>query len=838
MSITALPGNGSSVFLSLREIDRQIAASRTQLATGLRLESLSDNPAVRRLAAEQASQAAALAVLRADLDRAQALTAIGASALGGTSALLQSVRSLLAAAKAPGADLSAVQLVLGARLEALRSTAQSAQLFGRNLLTGADGRLAFTASSTLDIHRYAIEFDKSQTVLFGDGITRGILEAPLDLSALFAPPVNATDGLAGPAIGTPGVDAIAVPVTGLFGANTDVVLGIAAKAAQAATFRLGQIDPAAFGSGDRLQLQVTVDGIARGVTLQLPSVADQATLPTALQAALDTQFGANRVVVSAASDGAITLQTVSVGSDASLSVGSVAVLDGNGTVTGTGGLASQAAYSTAQATIGGQLRTYDGLGSFSALNVDRTDRLRLRIDALVGGQTGTVTIDVALATVTDAASLAAAINTVIAADPFYSAYAGAAVVAGEVAVYLKTNGSIRVSSLSGLDGNGVALADPKLQTGSASGIAAVSARAAAISTGSDFAGPVTLAPGMSLEFDLARNGAVTTVSVTQADVDAALASDPGYTMASGTIGDVDAFARVISEALRRTGISDVAVAATGQRLRLTATGTPGDGDSLGLGNVASTGAPVSAATLITGTDFAAPLILQATQSLSFDLTVDGTTTRVTLDRDTIDSVLGGDPGHVAGTIGDAEAFARVVQQALTDAGILDVDVGALGNRLQFTQRTPGAGALMISGVAFRSDPVSVTLLTLDLGSPAFAAADRSHLLAQLDSIMASLDAMAGDVSAAQDYVAFVGSQLAIHADFTTTIETIYRATRGALVSVDMDDETARLKALELRRGLLQQSIAMVNQSRQNVLLLFEGLPTSAITDILMNHGDP
>lgn len=211
---------------------------------------------------------------------------------------------------------------------------------------------------------------------------------------------------------------------------------------------------------------------------------------------------------------------------------------------------------------------------------------------------------------------------------------------------------------------------------------------------------------------------------------------------------------------------------------------------------------------------------------------------MTLDRVTIDSVLGSDPGHVAGTIGDAEAFARVVQQALTDAGILDVDVGALGNRLQFTQRTPGAGALLISGVAFHSDPVSVTLLTLDLSSPAFAAADRSHLLAQLDSILASLDAMAGGVAAAQDYAAFVGSQLAIHADFTATLEAIYRATGGALVSLDMDDETARLKALELRHSLLQQSIAMVNQSRQNVLLLFEGLPTSAITDILMNHGDP
>lgn len=826
MSTAILSGSQMSAFRSLQNLDQQIALSRIRLATPPKLSSPSDNFAIWRISSETRSRAAALAVLRGDLDRSQALTGMAAAALTRTQTSLQAIRSLLLRARDDSSTLDAVQRQLGLRVMELRGAAQSAALFGLNLLVGAAHRLSFPASSGLGAEPYAIEFDKRQTLLLGNGGTAGILERPFDLSALFGPWTNRTDGLSGPAVVTPGADAVLVSTGGLAGANTNAVVGLAAEAAKGASLRLGQINPAAFGSGDRLRLQVTVDGVTRSVTVALPAVADQALLRSSLQGELDTQFGTNKVRVSAAADGALVLNTVTVGQNAAIAVSSAILLDGDETTTSTGGLTAQADYSATTTRIGGSWRPYDALGGFDPLSLDRTDRLHLQIDAKVQTAEGSLTIDVALANVTDAASLAAAINASLAAQPVYGAYAGATVVGGEVAIYLKQSGEIRVSAIFGIDGD-TFRADALLQTGSARGTAAVDSRNAAVSTGSDFAGPVTLADGMSLQFDLVRNGVVTPVLVTRADVDAALASDADYQPGSGIIADVGAFARVVSHALENAGINDVAVAAVGRRLRLTGTGIAATGDSLALDNVRSTGLPAISPTLVTGSDFSSPLILTGTQTLSFDLSVDGgTAIRVTLDRDTVERALGNDALHVAGRILDADALARVVQQALTDAGISGVDVGAIANRLEFTRQPAGAGSLQISNTAFDPGdtvPSNVTLLSLDMTSPAFAAADRSRLVQQLDSLLATIDTMIGDVSSAQDYTDFVSAQLTIHSTFTSDLEGIYRQTYGDLINVDMSDEEARLKALEYRRDLLQHSISLVNQSQKNVLILFEGM---------------
>ncbi|SFF45582.1 hypothetical protein SAMN05216566_11477 [Aureimonas phyllosphaerae] len=684
--------------------------------------------------------------------------------------------------------------------------------------------------------RYTIELDKSRTVLLGTGSGGAILETPFDLSGLSA--VSSASpallGLSGTATTNPGADAFSVPANGLAGANVNATTGVRARAATSASFSLGVLNAAALGSGDRVQFELTVDGVRRAVTLVLPAAGDPGSLASAMQAAIDTAMGGGKVRVSTETDGSMTLTTTSTGASASLGVANVAMLDGNGRVTESGGLSPQSAYSSTQATIGGQVRTYDGLGSFSLSNVDTTDRLRLQIDALSGGQTGSGTIEVKLVGVTDTASMAAAIDAAISRDPTYGAYVGAAVVNGEVAVYLKINGNIRVSSITGIDGDGTAVADTRLRTGSSSGTAGVSGTNAAITTGSDFEGPLTIEDGGTLHFDLIRNGSAATVSITKVDVDDALGSDAGYVPSSGTIADANAFSRVVSRAIQRAGISDVSVATSGQRLRLTSTDPSADGDTLEIANVQSPVVAARRATLTTGSDFSGPVVLDASQSIAFELSIDGQQgPLITLDRSTIEAVLGEDSGNSPGRIENADQLARVVQQAFIDAGVGGVNVASSASRLQFTKTVAGLGSLAITNVTLRSGPAfpdGTSLLTLDRTVGALGTLEREHFREHIGAIASNIDALVRRVSEAEDYVGVVAFQLQTQSSFSARLEGIYRDAFKDIAEIDLNAEQAKLKALEARRELLKRSMAIMNASRQNLLLLFQDWSPSSRTE--------
>lgn len=825
--ITALSGSELPAFRSLRRIDQQIALSKARLATGLRVTSPSSDAATWRVSNEFRSRASALSVLRADLDRARVLTARAADGLSQTRESLQALQLLLAKAKSDPAKRPALHAEVPSAVQALRTIAEEASVSGTGILTGPANVLTFAASLETDGTRYAIALDRSQTVLLGAGSGVGILETPFDLSALSA--VTSTGaallGLSGTTTTQPGADAFSVPANGLAGTNVGVTAGVGARDATSASLRLGSLDAATFGSGDRLQFDLTVDGVRRTVTAALPAAANAGSFATVLQGAVDRAMGSGRVRVTTGTDGAIILATASTGSSASLSVANIAVSDGNGTVTGTGGLSPQSAYSSTQATIGGQVRTYDALGSFSLSGVDTTDRLRLQIDALAGGQAGSGTIDVQLAGVTDTTSMAAAISAAIGRDPTYGAYVGATVVNGEVAVYLKISGNIRVSSITGIDGNGATVGDSGLRAGSSSGTAAVNGTSAAMTTGSDFEGPVTIAGGGTLRFDLVRNGDPTTVTITKADVDDALASDAGYRPSSGTIADADALARVVTEAIRRAGIGDVSVTASGVRLQFALTGPSADGDTLKLGNVQSPVVAATEAVLTTGSDVSGPVVLEESQSISFQLSVDGRPgTLVTVDRSTIEAALGMDTGSSAGRIENADQLARVVQQALVEAGVTGVDVAASANRLQFTKTVSGSGSLAFADVTLRSGsalPADTTLLTFDRTVEVLAALDEGRFLQHVDAIASNIAVLVARVSEAEDYVGRVGSQLQIQSSFSARLEGIYRDAFRTIADVDMNAEQARLKALEARRELLKRAVSIMSESRRNLLLLFK-----------------
>ncbi len=379
----------------------------------------------------------ALSVLRTDLDRAHVLTARGADGLSHTREALQALQLLLAKAKSDPAERSALDAELRSAVEALRTIAGEASVSGTGILTGSADILTFPGSFETDPTRYAIALDKSRTVLFGRGSGDGLLETPFDLSGLSA--VDSTGaallGLSGATTVDPGADAFSVPANGVAGTNVGVTAGVGARDATGASLRLGSLDaanvrkrrPAAVRSDGGWRAPDRDGGSSHG--RERGFVRDGAAGRGRHGDGQWQGAGHHR-------DGRRDHPRHGQhGAGASLAVANIAVSDGNGTVTGTGGLSPQSAYSSTQATIGGQSRTYDALGSFSLAGVDSTDRLRLQIDALAGGQAGSGTINVQLAGVTDTTSMAVAINAAIGRDPTYGAYVGATVVGGEVAVY-------------------------------------------------------------------------------------------------------------------------------------------------------------------------------------------------------------------------------------------------------------------------------------------------------------------------------------------------------------------------------------------------------------------
>ncbi len=244
---------------------------------------------------------------------------------------------------------------------------------------------------------------------------------------------------------------------------------------------------------------------------------------------------------------------------------------------------------------------------------------------------------------------------------------------------------------------------------------------------------------------------------------------------------------------RRAGIGDVSVAASGRRLQFTATGPSADGDTLELRNVQSPIVAATQATLTTGSDLAGPLVLDESQSISFELSVDGRPgTLVTLDRGTIEAALGTDAGFSAGRIEDADQLARVVRQALAEAGVAGVDVAASANRLRFTKAVAGSGSLALAGVTLRSGsalPAGTTLMTLDRTVEALAALDDGRFLQHVDAIASNIAVLVARVIEAEDYVGHVGSQLRIQSSFSARLEGIYRDAFRTMAEVDMSGRT-------------------------------------------------
>lgn len=832
MLVSGSYGIQLSAARSLSALNREIVESKLRLKTGTKLLKPSDNFELWRVSSAMKSRASALALLRTDLNSAGVITARGSAALVSAKETLQSIRGLLTSTKADGVDLGTIQRQLVSAGKTLTGLAQQASVAGINILTGLPQTLSFRASTAENGTSYTIDLDKGRTILFGAGSEDGILETPFDLSGLAQVENDGSMllGLSGDATATAGLDAVPLNTDGLGGGNAAIVTGQQYRDATAASFSMGDIHKDTFGSGDRLQFRLRIEGVSHDITVVMPGTQNYETFRSRLQTSIDAAVGSSKVTVNMTTNGMITLRTVATGASASIAVGGVAMADGNGTVTSTGGLTAPGTYSTQKTDIGGAQRIYTSLGAFSTTGIDNSDRIRVQLNAFVGGQQYNGSVLISLSGVTTTSTFATRLNNALAANADLSGQVGAAVVDGKVVIHLKGEGdSLRVSAVTGVDGNGSVVSNPSLSSGSALGRNAVERQAASVKSVTSFTDPLTILERGSISYDFTRNGVTTSIVIRKSDVDAALGSVADYTLGSGYIKDVEAFSKVIQHSLQTAGISDVAVRPSFKRLYFYMTGEPVDGDRIGFGNVVDT-VPPTQATLITGSEFSEPIALDSTQTITFVLSLNGQpATQIRIDRNTIDAVLGSEPGHSSSVIANAGELARVVQRAVSDAGLPPIDVTAAGNRLLFKKRAAGAATLAISDVALQEKAAiedGTNLFTFDLTSDTLVGLSRKNFMDHIDVVASNIDAIIQRVSSAKDHTDAVSDRIASQAGLSTKLEGIFRKAYGEMVDVDMNAEKARLKALEIRQAFLKKSISITNESAKNILILFEDWPAA------------
>ncbi|WP_019994534.1 flagellin N-terminal helical domain-containing protein [Aureimonas ureilytica] len=238
----------------------------------------------------------------------------------------------------------------------------------------------------------------------------------------------------------------------------------------------------------------------------------------------------------------------------------------------------------------------------------------------------------------------------------------------------------------------------------------------------------------------------------------------------------------------------------------------------------SNGTSGSIASLTSTGTFTGPQTLGDSDKISLDVTVDGTTKRIDIDKDRVNAAL----GRRDGKIGDAAAYATVLNSAFGDAtsgfgpGVLNAT--ASGDTLSLGKVAAG-GSLAISGVTSSSgvaDTVSIETLDISdakLRTLGVTSANQNKVFAAY--ISAVNDAI-NNVTTAASNLGSLAKRIDLQQTFVSTMMDTIDKGVGKLVDADLSEESTRLQALQTKQQLGVQTLSIANQSAQSILALFRG----------------
>jgi flagellin len=147
-------------------------------------------------------------------------------------------------------------------------------------------------------------------------------------------------------------------------------------------------------------------------------------------------------------------------------------------------------------------------------------------------------------------------------------------------------------------------------------------------------------------------------------------------------------------------------------------------------------------------------------------------------------------------------------------GTIDVDVGAAGTMLVDSS---GGGAGILDTSRTVTSGGTYTVLNLDISTITDTAADLTDLedyIKGVDSAIASMTNAATGLGSAK-------SRIDLQKDFVSKLMDAIDVGIGQLVDADMNEESTRLQALQVRSQLGVQALSIANQSAQQILQLFQ-----------------
>lgn len=158
------------------------------------------------------------------------------------------------------------------------------------------------------------------------------------------------------------------------------------------------------------------------------------------------------------------------------------------------------------------------------------------------------------------------------------------------------------------------------------------------------------------------------------------------------------------------------------------------------------------------------------------------------------------------------SFSRDSTNNLT-VGTISVDIGATGTMLIDSS---GGGAGILDQSRSVTSGGTYTILNLTIGSLTDATAD----LTDLEDMIQGVDDAITSMTRAATNLGAVKTRIDVQKDFAKNLMDAIDTGVGQLVDADMNEESTRLQALQVRSQLGIQALSMANQSAQSILSLF------------------
>jgi flagellin-like hook-associated protein FlgL len=856
--------SATTALRTLQSTNSALEMTQNRVATGLKIGEAKDNAAYWAISTTLKSDNKSLATVKDALNLGAATVDTAYQGLNKAKDVLDEIKTKLTAATQDGVDRTIIQSEINALKEQLQSIAASSTFSGENWLSvdssvqGFNSNKSIVASFSRDgasaVTIGTVDVDIATVKLYDSSASAsGILDSAKALVA------NGTELSYG---GT--AAAGAAPATQSLGATT-ASTGLANVAAGSAAASLGTIDRTNLHVNDRITFNVALNGaVATPVTVQVDATA--ASSDANLIAAINTGLTAAGLtgVTASNSGGVFTLTSAATGTGASIAVTNVAALDGNGVAivqaTGTGGLSGVTPLGSGTST-----KANSGAIGFLAAATAASD---VSVERLItfnfqyGNEVFTAELDeAAIALITDEATLVTQLNTAIQASTrvgdgavFSATYANNVGTGVGYAIGIDPNnptgtdimleslgsGTSAKIGISNLNSYEVNIATGIRNTANAIDFAGDIGITAFFASGTDTAAVVTstfalgtVAAGDRITFDATLStGPLPADQVTQSISVQTNAAWTAATFATSLQQAIDtAFGAGQIQVTNNGGVTTFTTVATGASAALAINnvlGVDGDGAAasvagLTAGTATGTAATVAtAASTLTNVAYAGTTTYDDQDSLTFDVTIDGTTTSLSVTKDTIDAAL----STTDGVIASAANFVTVLNKAMEDAGI-DTDatfsVAAAPNagKILLTSSTVGLGNISVSNVAASTGASTISVADIDLTSTAFTGLDSSQKKLALSAYLSVVNDALTSVTTAAANLGAVSSRIDLQNSFVDTlIDTIDKGVSN-LVDADLSEESTRLQALQTKQQLGIQALSIANSSQQNIMRLFQ-----------------